>query len=140
MNGNFFVKWLLRSPFHGMLSKGMLLITVTGRKTGRQYTTPIGYYESDGYLWTVTSRDRTWWRNVQGGAEVTLRLQGKNVRAFSDTDLDENSVEARMIDFFKHVPQAAQPLGVRVENNIPNAGDVARVAKERLFVRTKLLE
>jgi hypothetical protein len=36
MNGNGFITWLLRSPFHGLLRKGMMLITVTGRKTGKQ--------------------------------------------------------------------------------------------------------
>jgi hypothetical protein len=138
MNGNFFIEWLLRSFLHGMLSKGMMLITVTGRKTGRKYTTPIGYYESEGCLWTVTSRDRTWWRNLQGGAEVLLRLKGKDVRAFSDVDLNEESVKTRMVDFLTHVPQAARSFGIRVENKIPNAEDVARVAKDRLFVRTKL--
>ena len=44
MNGNDFMAWVLRSPFHGMLSNGMMLITVTGRKTGKAYTTPVGYY------------------------------------------------------------------------------------------------
>lgn len=44
MNGNDFMAWVLRSPFHGMLSNGMMLITITGRKTGKTYTTPVGYY------------------------------------------------------------------------------------------------
>lgn len=44
MNGNDFMAWVLRSPFHGMLSNGMMLITVTGRKTGKTYITPVGYY------------------------------------------------------------------------------------------------
>ena len=43
MNGYDFVAWLLRSPFHGMLSNGMMLITVSGRKTGKKYTTPVDY-------------------------------------------------------------------------------------------------
>lgn len=140
MNGNNFMAWILRSPFHGMLSKGMMLITVTGRKTGKKITTPIGYYEDGGYLWTVTSRDRTWWKNLQGGAEVLLHFKGKDVRAFSETDLNEESVKARMVDFLIHVPQAARSFGIRVENKLPNAEDVARISKDRLFVKTKLLE
>lgn len=65
MNGNDFMAWVLRSPLHGILSKGMMLITVTGRKTGKKYTLPVEYFEADGFLWIVTSRDRTWWRNLQ---------------------------------------------------------------------------
>ena len=40
---------LLRSPFHGMLSSQMLLIKVTGRKSGRQYTTPVNYFQQDDF-------------------------------------------------------------------------------------------
>ena len=138
MNGNDFMSWVLRSPFHGMLSKGMMLITVTGRKTGKTYTTPVGFYENDGYLWILTSRDRTWWRNVQGGADVKLLLKRKPMNGFAETELDEKAVQAFMRDYVKHIPQAAKPMKIRVENGVANAEDVARVAKDRLFVKIKL--
>lgn len=67
MNGNDFMAWVLRSPLHGMLSNGMMLITITGRKTGKTYTTPVGYYVEGETLWVITSRERKWWRNLQGG-------------------------------------------------------------------------
>ncbi|MBI5962901.1 MAG: nitroreductase family deazaflavin-dependent oxidoreductase [Chloroflexi bacterium] len=140
MNGNDFMAWVLRSPLHGMLSNGMMLITVTGRKTGKTYTTPVGYYEEGGYLWVITSRDRTWWRNLQGGADVNLLLKRKPVNGIANTELDCKVVEARMVEYFKHVPQSAKLMGIRVEKKIPNAEDVARIAKDRLFVKIKLNE
>ena len=138
MNGNDFMSWMLRSPLHGILSDGMLLLTVTGRKTGKQYTTPVGYYREAGYLWVITSRDRTWWKNLRGGAEVALLLKRKPVTAIAEPDLDEKGVETRMYEYVKHVPQAAKPLGIRVENGNANAEDIARTAKDRLFVRLQL--
>ena len=138
MTGNDFMAWVLRSPFHGMLSNGMMLITITGRKTGKQYTTPVGYYREGEYLWVITSRERTWWKNLQGGAQVGLLLKRKPVTAFAEPDLDEKSVEARMYDYVRHVPQAAKPLGIRVENGNANAEDIARTAKDRLFVKIKI--
>jgi deazaflavin-dependent oxidoreductase (nitroreductase family) len=140
MNGNDFMSWVLRSPFHGMLSNGMLLITVTGRKTGKTYTTPVGYYEEGDYLWILTSRDRSWWRNLQGGAPVELLLKRKSVTGFAQTEMDGRAVEARMFEYIQHVPRAAKPLGIRVENKNPNAEDIARAAKDRLFVKIKLPE
>ncbi len=137
MNGNDFMSWVLRSPLHGMLSNGMMLITVTGRKTGKKYTLPVGYYRENGFLWVITSRDRTWWKNLRGGAEVSLLLKRKPVTAFAEPELEERSVEARMVEYVKHVPQGAKPLGIRVENGNANAEDIARTAKERLFVRIK---
>lgn len=138
MTGNDFMAWLLRSPLHGLLSSGMMLITVTGRKTGKKYTTPVGYYREGDNLWVITSRDRTWWKNLRGGAEVGLLLKRKPVRAFAEPDLDEEAVEARMVEYLRHVPQAAKPMGIRMENGKPNAEDIARTARDRLFVRLKL--
>ncbi len=138
MTGNDFMSWVLRSPFHGILSNGMMLITVTGCKTGRKFTTPVGYYEESGYLWVITNRDRTWWRNLRGGAEVELLLKHKPVRAFAETELDEKAVETRMYEYLRHVPQSAKPMGIRVENGNANAEDLERVAKDRLFVRFRL--
>lgn len=138
MTGNDFMSWILRSPLHGLLSNGMLLVTVTGRKTGRKITFPVGYYHEGEYLWVITSRDRTWWKNLRGGAEVSLLLKRKPITAIAEPDLDEKSVEARMYDYVKYVPQATKPLGIRMENGKPNAEDIARTAKDRLFVRIKL--
>lgn len=135
---NSIMAWLLGSPLHRMLSDGMLLITVTGRKTGKKYTTPVGYYEEDGCLWVITSRDRTWWRNLRGGAEAGLLLKRKPVTAFAEPELDAKDVEARMHEYLRHVPQAAKPLGIRVVNGTANAEDVARTARDRLFVKLQV--
>jgi hypothetical protein len=89
-------------------------------------------------MWVITSRDRTWWRNLRGGAEVGLLLKRKPVTAFAEPDMDEESVEARMYDYVKHVPQAAKPLGIHIENGNANAEDIARTAKERLFVKIQV--
>ena len=137
MNGNGFMSWVLRSPLHGMLSNGMMLITVTGSKTGKKYTTPVEYFREDEILWVMTSRDRTWWKNLRGGAEVSLLLKRKPVTAIAEPDLDAKAVEARMVEFIKHVPQAAKPLGIRIENGKANAEDIARTAEDRLFVKIK---
>jgi hypothetical protein len=70
------MKWLLRSPFHALVSNSYMLLSVTGRKTGKVYTTPVQYYQQDKVLKVITSRDYVWWRNLIGGAEVRMRLRG----------------------------------------------------------------
>ena len=138
MTGNDFMSWMLRSLLHGMLSNGMMLITVRGCKTRKKYTTPVGYYCENGYLWIITSRDRTWWKNLQGGAEVDLLLKRKLVKAFAEPDLDEKSVEARMAEYLQHVPQAAKTMKIRMDNGRPNPQDLSNTARDRLFVRIKI--
>jgi deazaflavin-dependent oxidoreductase (nitroreductase family) len=138
MTGNDFMAWVLRSPFHGMLSNGMMLITITGRKTGRKYTTPVGFYREGDYLWVITRRKGNWWKNLQGGAQVDLLMKRKPVRALAEIEQEEQAVAARMPEYLQHIPMAAKQMEIRMEDGKPNAEDIARTAKERVFVRLKV--
>jgi deazaflavin-dependent oxidoreductase (nitroreductase family) len=135
MQGNDFIKILLRSPLQGLFSGSMMLITVTGRKSGRAISTPVNYYREGDTLWVLSNRNRTWWRNLCGGAEVTLRLQGRDVKAHAKSILDEKAIAKQMTEYIHHLPGSAGPLGVRLQNGVPNCEDTARLAKERLFVK-----
>lgn len=136
MTGNDFVKFFLRTPLHVFLGNTML-ITVTGCKTGRKYATPVGFYREGDTLWVISNRDRTWWRNVQNGAKVSLLLNGKTVNAYAEAEMNEQAVEKRLLEYIRHIPLAAKSFGIRMENKIPNAADIARVAKDRLFIKVK---
>jgi deazaflavin-dependent oxidoreductase (nitroreductase family) len=76
---NPFVSAILNSPLHGVLSGSTLLLTFTGRKSGREFTTPISYARDGRTLTLITNRQREWWHNLEGGADVRLRLQGREV-------------------------------------------------------------
>ena len=137
MTGNDFVKFFLRTPLRVFMGDTML-ITVTGLKTGKKYSTPVGFYRENGNLWVLTSRNRTWWRNVKNGAFVSLLLKGKTISGFAETELDECNVERHLSEYIQHIPLATKSLGIQVENKTPNAEDIARVAKDKLFVKIKL--
>jgi len=131
------MSFILRSPFHAMLGDTML-VTVTGRKSRKKYTTPVGFYRDSDILWIISSRDRTWWRNVQGGAQVEMRIHGKDVTGFAEAILDDERVTAQVRAYVRHIPMSAKGLGVRMENDEPHPEDAARLAKERMFVSVKL--
>ena len=137
MAGNDFVKFFLRTPLYIFMGNTML-ITVTGRKTGKKYTTPVGFYREGDTLWIISNRDRTWWRNVIGGTNVEMRIRGKEVTGFAEVVLDEEAVATQVLEYVRHIPMSAKALGVRVENGEPNSEDAARLAKERLFVKIRL--
>lgn len=84
---------LLRSPGHRLVSKTVMLITFTGRKTGQQYSFPVGYKREENTITIFTRKDRKWWRNLQDGAEVSLRIRGKNLTAVATSNLQDD-VEA----------------------------------------------
>ena len=134
MTGNDFVTFFLRTPLHVLMGDTML-ITVTGCKTGRKYSTPVGFYREGDTLWVISSRNRTWWRNLRKGANVSLLLKGKTVNAFAEAEMDDEAVEKHLLDYIRHIPMAAASLGIRMEKQTPNAEDLTRVARDRLFIR-----
>lgn len=136
MTGNDFVTFFLRTPLHVFMGNTML-ITVTGCKTGKQYSVPVGFYRQDDSLWVISNRDRTWWRNVRNGSMVSVILKGKTVSAFAEAELDEKKVERRLLEYLRNLPFAARSLGIEVKNKVPNPADIARVARQRLFIRIK---
>ena len=68
--------WMLRSPLHALVGKDMMLITVSGRKTGKQYTIPVSYARDGDLVICSADRSRGWWKNVRSGDTVTLQLDG----------------------------------------------------------------
>ena len=136
MNSNSFISWVLRSRAHGLLSGGMMLITVTGRKTGRQITTPVQYLPEGDVLWVISSRDRTWWRNLRGGAQVTLRLRGKDVRGRAEVLEEAQAVEKGFQVYFHLAPKSAKFCNVKLDAaGNPQADDIAALSQKRLLIQ-----
>ena len=72
---------ILRTPLlHWLLSPGLLLITVTGRRSGRRYTIPVGYQRDRGKLIVLVSRARKklWWRNYREAQRAEICLRGRS--------------------------------------------------------------
>lgn len=70
------MRTLLRSPLHRLLSAKLLVITVTGRTTGRVYANPVGYVESGGALLIGTAAN--WRRNLRPGEPVRITWRGRD--------------------------------------------------------------
>ena len=66
-----------------------MLITFTGRVSGKSYTTPVNYLLIGDVLYVVSMRGRTWWRNLRGGGSVTLRLNGEKVHGWGEVVEDD---------------------------------------------------
>jgi F420H(2)-dependent quinone reductase len=66
---------ILRSPWHRMRSDRLLLLTFTGRKSGKEFTTPMRYVQEG-----ETLRLRVvypWWKNLVDEAMVRVLLRGE---------------------------------------------------------------
>ncbi len=131
------IAWVLRTPLHALVSKDIMLLTVTGRKTGKRYPMPVSYAR-DGEL-IVCSTDRTradWWKNLRGGATVTLRLCGQEVTGQATVISEDRQALTKGINtMLTQVPRDAKHYEVRLdENKKPLAEDVSRATDYRIII------
>jgi deazaflavin-dependent oxidoreductase (nitroreductase family) len=117
------VSGLLRSPLHGLVSQRVMLFTVSGRKSGRLYTTPVNYFREGDTITVVSRVHRTWWRNLRGGAAVAMRVRGKDLKGLAEVVVDDKEAVARAL------------LAVHPRYSAERA---ARRAEDRVLVRIKV--
>ena len=131
--------WLIKSPLHFFVSKNMMLMTYQGRKSGKSYTTPMNYLEIEGALYTISYRKRVWWRNLRGGAAVTLRLRGMDVPARAEVIEDPPQVSSSLQQYLKAAPEYARYLNVQIDSaGNPKPEDLDRLTNERVVVLSLL--
>jgi deazaflavin-dependent oxidoreductase (nitroreductase family) len=68
----------------------LLLLTTTGRKSGKKRTTPLGYMQDDGSYVVVASfngapKHPAWYLNLGTKPEVELRVKDRQLRARAET-------------------------------------------------------
>lgn len=116
--GNPIMKFLLRTRWHKVASESIILITVTGRKTGKQYTTPVNYIEDEesGILTILTHKHRTWWRNLRGEAPVTVVLRGETLTGTGHVYEDGPERAESFYYYLCAAPRLAPHLGVETDD------------------------
>jgi deazaflavin-dependent oxidoreductase (nitroreductase family) len=108
----------LRSPIHWLWSGSLMLITFTGRKSGKKFTTPVRYIENDETIRCFTSSENQWWRNVRGGAEVELCVRGKASRyAARAVDNDPEEVKRWLVYYLELFPQDAAYHDIKINKD-----------------------
>jgi deazaflavin-dependent oxidoreductase (nitroreductase family) len=134
---------LLRSPLHPLLSPGLLLLTVTGRRSGRRYTIPVGYQRDgdDVVVLVSEARRKQWWRNYREPGAVSVRLRGADRTGRAEL-VSPDSPEFRDIAdrTLRRVPTMRRVF--RVGNYDPGLGldtdQLAKLGAEIAIVRIRL--
>jgi len=136
---NAIVIWLLKSPFHRLMSRNTVLIGYEGRITGKRYVVPVNFVrvarEDGDHLLITSERGRTWWRNLRGGSPIGLQLKGKDLAATARSLEEIQEVEDGLMIYFAHAPGSATYFNVGLdEGGRPTREDIARAAQERVII------
>lgn len=131
--------WFLKSPFHGMISKSMMLVSVTGSKSGKTFSVPTNYLRDGNTLWVISWRERKWWRNLRGGAKVQVLLAGKAVEGRGQVTEEEKTVAQSLLDYYKKIPQYAKYVGIGLDTQKrPIPFDCEHAARKMVMVQIKV--
>ena len=117
---------VLGLPFPTPLSANLMLISYTGRKSGKAYRQPVSYARDGETL--LTPGGGRWTLNLAGGRPVRIRLRGRDLLATGELVTDAAEVEQLLGVITRENPRAARfiPIPRRPDGRLePDALDAA---------------
>jgi deazaflavin-dependent oxidoreductase (nitroreductase family) len=132
------VRAVLRSPLHGLLSKRLMVLTVTGRRSGQSYSLPVGRYDAgDGTL--LVSAGGAWRHNLRGGADVRVTLDGRERRGHAVLLEDADQAAEEFAALLNRV--GPRPLGIKLHvARAPTAAEVKAALRGRGVAHLRLTD
>ena len=100
------MRGVLGLPFATPLSGNLMLISYTGRKSGKAYRQPVSYVRDGETL--LTPGGGRWTLNLGGGRPVRIRLRGRDVPARPEVVSDAAEVERLIGVITAKNPRAAR--------------------------------
>src|SRR6266700_6852607 len=116
----------LSLPFATPLSANLMLISYTGRKTGKAYRQPVSYARDGETL--LTPGGGRWTLNLGDGRPVRIRLRGRDVAARPELVTDAAELERLLGVITEKNPRAARfiPIPRRPDGRLdPDTLDTA---------------
>ena len=100
------MRTVLGMPFPTPLGGNLMLISYTGRKTGKAYRQPVSYARDGDVL--LTPGGGRWTLNLRDGRRVRIRLRGRDVSARPELVTDPAEVERLLGAIARENPRAAR--------------------------------
>jgi endonuclease YncB( thermonuclease family) len=96
---------VLALPFPTPLGKRLMLLQLTGRRTGRSYRLPVSYVKDGDTL--LTPGGGNWKLNLEPGRPERIRLNGRDITARPDLIDDIDEVDDALVTMTAANPRAA---------------------------------
>ena len=101
---------LLRLPFPTPLSGRLMLLSYTGRKTGKAYRQPVSYVQHGETL--LTPGGGKWKLNLREGEPVPVRLRGHDILARPELVKDPDEIERLLAVMTAANPSVSAFVGI----------------------------
>jgi deazaflavin-dependent oxidoreductase (nitroreductase family) len=126
--------FMLRHNLMGPVGDMIMIITVKGRKTGKEYSTPIGYVRDGETIYALNNAGYSnWYRNVLQNPEVILEIKGQKFGARAQAINDPNE-RHQIFNLYKQQRAGAFQRFFGVPVDAPES-ELERALESRVFVR-----
>jgi deazaflavin-dependent oxidoreductase (nitroreductase family) len=128
-----------------VIGKIILLLTTTGRKSGKKRITPLQYEEIEGkiHLGSARGTKSDWYRNIEADSRVEVRVKNRRFHGVAETVTDP----VRIADFLEtRLQRHPRMIGLLMEkaHGLPRRPSRQQLeelaASEAMVVITPLLE
>lgn len=101
--------WLLRRNIIRSFNETLMVITTTGRKSGKRFSLPIGYIRDGSDILTFSSirggRYSNWYENVLANKTATLEVQGQSYEMQGEPITDQEGLRHTLTVYKQNKPK-----------------------------------
>jgi len=125
--------FLLRHNLAKRLGTIAMVLTTTGRTTGKKRSTPVGYLRDGNSVLAFTFPHHHWYRNLRRRPEADLVIQGVRIPVRAEF-VDDDAGRIRVIETWQREQPGffARRYKLRPE---ASASEINEAARNRVFVR-----
>ena len=141
---NAFMKLLLKSPIHSLLSKEIMVLEFQGRKSGKKIQTPVSYTIAGNEVRCFTTKDGGWWHNFRNTQTKPLTVSvliaghsstGSAIALHSN----EPEIAKELQTFLVAIPGNAAYHGIKLDQSRrPVQADLEAAVKDCVLICIKL--
>jgi len=132
---------LMRSPLHGLASRNLALLCYQGRRSGRQFETPLSYVREGGVVRFLSSHNTRWWTNFRAGP-TPVQIEIARERHSGQARLLEGDSERfreGVRRFLTVLPRDAMVYGIGLDSDRrPRESDLAKAGDHVVLVEVEL--
>ena len=132
---------LLRSPLHGIASSNIALLHFRGRKSGREFVTPLSYTRENDTVRFLSAHSTRWWMNLRGeSAPVSVEIGRVTYTGKARLwDGDSEQLREGVRRFLSALPRDARVYGIKLdESRKPVEESLAKAASRLVLVEVEL--
>lgn len=131
--------FLLRTPLAGPARKQLMVLSFTGRKTGRPFSLPLSAHVIDGQLYALTGA--SWKQNFRDGAPAQVVYDGKTTAMHGELIRDRAAVSDLFLRCAESygVQRAQRMIGLKFrDHRIPTRDEFAEAVDRMHLAAVRL--